>query len=275
VLLELADNSLHRDQDAEHLPEDPHMSLTERRIASLAPYAMPMNMNVPPPAAGQSWTERSNANYLQQQAAKAARKEGRADQHRHLLAVGHGEAEPGSGPSSFGDSRRGGRRLVIGERRAMRAQESGRGSRLGERRVETSNLQDDQKTEDVLWVVLLNIEQGESLFTVIGRILTKPCHRPAHRVASWGVDSMFIIYRKDIHHSKIRKTIQSSACSRDLFLYLHRVRIPARHLLVSLHNGVGDERGGDLLAAKPAAVEAGDGLLGGVNRVELHIDLSL
>jgi hypothetical protein len=44
---------------------------------------------------------------------------------------------------------------------------------------------------------------------------------------------------------------------------------------VSLHDGVGDERGGDLLAAEPAAVQAIDRQLGGVDRLELHVDLAL
>lgn len=39
------------------------MTLTERCIASLAPHAMPMDLNVPPPAVGESRAERRNANY--------------------------------------------------------------------------------------------------------------------------------------------------------------------------------------------------------------------
>ena len=45
--------------------------------------------------------------------------------------------------------------------------------------------------------------------------------------------------------------------------------------LVSLQNGVGDERGRDLASTEPATVKTLDGILGRFNRVELDVDLAL
>jgi len=44
---------------------------------------------------------------------------------------------------------------------------------------------------------------------------------------------------------------------------------------VGLHDGVRDEGRRDLASAEPTSVEALDGVLGGVDRVELDVDLSL
>jgi hypothetical protein len=168
---------------SERLPDDPHLSLTERRIASLGPYATSMNMGVPPPLCGQDWSARSNAKYNEKQAGKATRKENRADMNRHLLAVARGEAQPiyagrpelrrsaasssdsvSSASSSSSDSNDGKwvRKMAKRERKAVRALQKGKVSKF-ERRVAKAGRREAQHTDDVLWVVLLNDEQGKRI----------------------------------------------------------------------------------------------------------------
>jgi hypothetical protein len=56
-----------------------------------------------------------------------------------------------------------------------------------------------------------------------------------------------------------------------IFAYTSR----ASNSSVCVHDGIWDERCRHLLAAEPATVEPVDGLLRAVNRVELHVDLTL
>ena len=46
-------------------------------------------------------------------------------------------------------------------------------------------------------------------------------------------------------------------------------------LLVSLHDGVGDEGSGDLPPTEPTTIQTFNGLPGSINSVELDIDLAL
>jgi hypothetical protein len=166
------------------------MLLAERRIASLAPFVLPMYMNVPPPPPGSG----RNAKYIAEQGSKAYRKEAADDENRRLLAIARGEAQPvyanrpelrrrsssSSSSSSSGSacswssasSAKSGeneeeatqrmRRSARRERVAMKAYQKGKDISKMEKKIEKAQRNDNFNTDDLLWIVLLNADHGAS-----------------------------------------------------------------------------------------------------------------
>jgi hypothetical protein len=161
------------------------MLLAERRIASLAPFVLPMYMNVPPPPPGSG----RNAKYIAEQGSKAYRKEAADDENRRLLAIARGEAQPvyvnrpelrRSSSSSSGSacswssasSAKSGeneeeatqrmRRSARRERVAMKAYQKGKDISKMEKKIEKAQRNENFNTDDLLWIVLLNADHGAS-----------------------------------------------------------------------------------------------------------------
>jgi hypothetical protein len=180
------------------------MTLTERRIASLAPHVLPMFMNVPPPALGQGRFEQSNARFLEKEGGKVHRKEGRTEENRRLLATARGQAQPvyanrpefrrrssskssddslssASSADSSEDEDKAMERMQKAanrERKAMRAFKHHKDTSEFARKIEKGHRQDAQTTDDLLWVILLNAEQGEWIVSSWDSALSERCRRP-------------------------------------------------------------------------------------------------
>jgi hypothetical protein len=173
-------------QESEQLPDDPRRSLTERRIASLAPHVLPLSLDVPPPVVGTGYTERTNAKFIREQGAEAYSEESRGEANRYLLAIARGQAQPmyagrpelrRSSSSSSGslssassmpsdaedekDMREWREKMAKRERKAVHAFRTHRDTRKFEEKIGKSARTDAQNTDDLLWIVLLNANQGE------------------------------------------------------------------------------------------------------------------
>jgi hypothetical protein len=172
---------------------------TQRRLASLEGYALPLHLDVPPPAKAQGVMDTMGSWGVAFDEWRTGRKQNKIEQRRRelerveqqLQRLGinpHGGPPPhmggqpgygGAGPSqglSYGETYAMGRRERKDLRRAARRsrkRERGPGligSLLGpkesrlERRVANSDLLEHWASESVLWVVIMNVELGQCIF---------------------------------------------------------------------------------------------------------------
>jgi hypothetical protein len=152
----------------------------ERRLAAFAPNILPLSLAVPPPQMPPGNRAAEIVANIQQK--KTKRTQAKADMKRQQLAVSQGQAVPQLQAAPDAELGMGGRRLGGGGRRAggggLITGGGGGGSRLAPRRaaggvsiggglranrleMDVRNLDRLEQKEEVLWLVLVNADQGE------------------------------------------------------------------------------------------------------------------
>lgn len=138
---------------------------------------MPLFTDVPPPRKPEDWLNKMSNVVTKINLWKASRKEQRAGDPGHQLALAEGTAiTPSRGSSHGGREARGLGGLIRGRmdrRDQMIASRAQRNPIAMERLRSDVRYQDrvqERKNEDVLWVVVLNEEQGRFLYRVAALI---------------------------------------------------------------------------------------------------------
>lgn len=137
---------------ADPVPTVDHNSpfdITARRVASLAPHInQSLSFSVPPATVPSSLLDKSSALAIKLDTWQTKRHETNADRQRHLLAVAEGREAP----------RRGTWWQTIQEMRAG----VGRGSNVRKLKVEVKKADrlEANRTEGLVWLVLMDIEMG-------------------------------------------------------------------------------------------------------------------
>ncbi|KAJ7442594.1 hypothetical protein FB451DRAFT_1057468 [Mycena latifolia] len=142
---------------------------TQRRLASLHGYSLPLELNVPPPAKAQGVMDTMGSWGVSFDSWRTGRKEGKVEQRRRELARIESQLQrlgmtPPSGQTPMGSP--------YGAARRARKREHGGGlisgligpkeSRL-ERRVANADLLEHWASDKVLWVVIMNSELDKEI----------------------------------------------------------------------------------------------------------------
>lgn len=146
--------------------------MSARRLDVLEGHALPLSFDVPPPAPEEGIMDKASGLSVRLQTWRASQAEAKVDRKRQLLAIQEGRATsltPRPSQSSSGSSQnvltqawdwRQSRKDDKAVRRSTRRGKYGRVNRNLRTRVEIADRKEWNATDRLLWVVLLNAEQG-------------------------------------------------------------------------------------------------------------------
>lgn len=143
-------------------------SVTQRRMEPLEHYTLPLDFNVPPAAPPETIMQKAQGMSMRLEQWKERGSESKADQNRHLLAIAEGRASslPPRPPSdSSGLSQawevKQARRMEKEEGKARKKAARGKQPKSLQTKVQIADRLEHNSTRDLLWIVVLNEEQGQ------------------------------------------------------------------------------------------------------------------
>lgn len=147
---------------------DPNLpsSMAQRRLASLEGHALPLDFEVPPPAPQEKITEKAQGMSMRLEQSRERKKEAKATRNRELLAIAEGRATSLSSPPLIDPNNPSKKELKQArrmEKKAHKAQLAGMDPKKL-KKLQNKVLLDDRveynANQDLLWIVLLNADQG-------------------------------------------------------------------------------------------------------------------
>lgn len=131
--------------------------MTQRRLSALQGYILPVSLDVPPPKTPESLMDKTSALAIKLRQWKGSRSESKATRKRRLLAAAEGRQTVQSTQELTG------RRARRAERRARKGIRGGPHVRRLRAKVAKADRLEYITTDGLVWVVLFNADQGESL----------------------------------------------------------------------------------------------------------------
>lgn len=160
------------------------LTWTDRRLLSMQNTIAPLNFDVPATKVPESLMDRISQAFAKKDVKSAQKKQTRTDLNRSMLAVANGQTSAvewsreqqgafGNDRRAMKDERKAIRRAHKHERKAMRGRTSGK----LERRVNMDQRRETKLDDQLIWLVVYPIEQGESDYpdfpTEVQRVLTR------------------------------------------------------------------------------------------------------
>lgn len=135
------------------------MSVTERRMADLNGYIYPVSFNVPPPKTPEALMDKASELCIKLRIWQGKRADNKAMRNRRLLAIAEGRAQPQYYNNPGYIDRKTRRKEYKAARRARRGKSSG----VLTGRVAKADRLEHNATGELVWVVILNADQGWAL----------------------------------------------------------------------------------------------------------------
>ena len=132
------------------------MSVTERRMADLEGYIYPITWDIPPPKTPDALLDKASELAIKLRIWQGKKADSKAMRNRRLLAISEGRAQPQYSNNAEDYDRKTRRKERKAEQRAKR----GKSSANLKGKVAKADRLERNATSDIVWVVILNADQG-------------------------------------------------------------------------------------------------------------------